>query len=123
MFFLHYVLDLMNHYTELLDFSHFKNCISPCYGNDETCSQIQDIRFNPSDDSDILRTQPGLLAKIKLQSVCPDDILVTNLDRTVKCTVFNRLLCPVRALKRYPKMTESILKKSVEASSSLEERS
>ena len=58
------------------------------------------LRFNQSDGSVSLRTQPGLLAKNQLPSICPDDILVPNLAKTVKFNDFNRLLCPVRALKR-----------------------
>ena len=66
------------------------------------------LRFNQSDGSVSLRTQPGFLAKNQLPSVCPDDILVQNLSKTVKWNDFNRLLCPVRALKRYLKVTEPI---------------
>ena len=61
------------------------------------------LRFNQSDGSVFLRTQPGFLAKNKLPSVCLDDILVQNLSKTVKWNDFNRFLCPVRALKRYLK--------------------
>ena len=68
------------------------------------------LRFNQSDGSVSLRTQPGFLAKNQLPSVCPDDILVPNLAKTVKFNDFNRLLCPVRALKRYLKVTEPIRK-------------
>ena len=68
------------------------------------------LRFNQSDGSVSLRTQTGFLAKNKLPSVCPADILVQNLARTIKFNDFNRLLCPVRALKRYLKMTEPIRK-------------
>lgn len=68
------------------------------------------LRFNQSEGSVSLRTQPGFLAKNQLPSVCPDDILVPNLAKTVKFNDFNRLLCPVRALKRYLKVTEPIRK-------------
>ena len=68
------------------------------------------LRFNQSDGSVSLRTQTGFLAKNQLPSVCPDDILVQNLARTIKFNDFNRLLCPVRALKRYLKVTEPIQK-------------
>ena len=81
------------------------------------------LRFNQSDGSVSLRTQPGFLAKNQLPSVCPDDILVQNLARTVKFNDFNRLLCPVRALKRYLKVTEPIRKIRKKALSSLEWRS
>ena len=36
--------------------------------------------------------------------------MVPNLAKTVKFNDFNRLLCPVRALKRYLKVTEPIRK-------------
>ena len=68
------------------------------------------LRFNQSDGSVSLRTQTGFLAKNQLPSVCPDDILVQNLARTIKFNDFHRLLCPVRALKRYLKVTEPIWK-------------
>ena len=68
------------------------------------------LRFNQSDGCVSLRTQPGFLAKNQLPSVCPDDILVPNLAKTVKFNDFNRLLCPVRALKGYLKVTEPIRK-------------
>ncbi|MEW8547328.1 MAG: hypothetical protein AB2693_27790 [Candidatus Thiodiazotropha sp.] len=68
------------------------------------------LRFNQSDGSVSLRTQPGFLAKNQIPSVCPEAILVPNLARTVKRKDFNRLLCPVRALKRYLKVTEPIRK-------------
>ena len=81
------------------------------------------LRFNQSDGSVSLRTQTGFLAKNQLPSVCLDDILVQNLARTIKFNDFNRLLCPVRALKRYLKVTEPIRKKQKKALSSLEGRS
>ena len=65
------------------------------------------LRFNQSDGSVSLRTQT---AKNQLPPVCQDDILVQNLARTIKFNDFNRLLCPVRALKRYLKVTEPIRK-------------
>ena len=68
------------------------------------------LRFNQSDSSFSLRTEPGFLAKNQLPSICPDDILVQNLAKTVKRNDFNRLLCPVRAIKRYLKVTEPIRK-------------
>ena len=68
------------------------------------------LRFNQSDGSVSLRTEPGFLAKNQLPSICPDDILVQNLAKTVKRNDFNRLLCPVRAIKRYLKVTEPIRK-------------
>ena len=75
------------------------------------------LRFNQSDGSVSLWTQTGFLAKNRLPSVCPDDTLVQNLARTIKFNDFNRLLCPVRALKRYLKVTEPIKKKTTEKGS------
>ena len=69
------------------------------------------LRFNQSDCSVSLRTEPGFLARNQLPSICPDDILVQNLAKTVKRNDFNRLLCPVRAIKQYLKVTEPIRKK------------
>ena len=68
------------------------------------------LRFNQSDGSVSLRTEPGFLVKNQLTSICPDDILVQNLAKTVKHNDLNRLLCPVRAIKRYLKETEPIQK-------------
>ncbi|MES9990710.1 MAG: hypothetical protein ABW098_02080 [Candidatus Thiodiazotropha sp.] len=68
------------------------------------------LKFSQSDGSVSLRTQPGLLAKNQIPSVCPEAILVPNLARAVKRNNFNRLLCPVRALKHYLKVTEPIWK-------------
>ena len=68
------------------------------------------LRFNQSDGSVSLRTQTGFLAKNPLPSVLPDDILVQNLARTIKFNDFKRLLCPIRALKRYLKVTKPIRK-------------
>lgn len=66
------------------------------------------LRFNKLDGSVSIRTQPGFLAKNQLPSRCPDDILVPNLAKTLKRKDFNRLLCPVRALKYYVKQTKLI---------------
>ena len=66
------------------------------------------LRFNESDGSVSLRTQSGFIAKNQLPSVCSAEILVPNLARTVSDKDFNRMLCPVRALKLYLRKTESI---------------
>ena len=68
------------------------------------------LRFNKADGSISLRTQTGFLAKNQLPSRCPDDILIPNLAKTLKRKDFNRLLCPVRALKCYVKQTKTIRK-------------
>ena len=68
------------------------------------------LRFNKPDGSVSLRTQTGFLAKNQLPSRCPDDILIPNLAKTLKRKDFNRLLCPVRALKCYVKQTKTIRK-------------
>ena len=68
------------------------------------------LRFNVSDGSVSLRTQSGFIAKNQLPSVCPAEILIPNLAKTLKEKVFNRFLCPVRALKMYIKKTESLRK-------------
>lgn len=68
------------------------------------------LRFNQSDDSVSLRTQSGFIAKNQLPSVCPGEILIPNLAKTLKSKDFNRCLCPVRALKYYIKRTESLRK-------------
>ncbi|MCG8069891.1 MAG: hypothetical protein JAY84_18765 [Candidatus Thiodiazotropha taylori] len=66
------------------------------------------LRFNESDGSVSLRTQSGFIAKNQLPSVCSPEILVPNLARSVSDKDFNRMLCPVRALKLYLRKTESI---------------
>lgn len=68
------------------------------------------LRFNDDDGSVSLRTQAGFIAKNQLPSVCSAEILVPNLARTVKDKDFNRMLCPVRALKSYLRRTKSIRK-------------
>ena len=63
------------------------------------------LRFNKSDGSISLIVQTGFLAKNQLPSVKPDPIIIPSLARTCKREHLDRLLCPVRSLKFYPKMT------------------
>ena len=78
------------------------------------CSEIhalamdsQHLRFNQSDGSVSLILKFGFLAKNQLPSVKPDPIVVPSLARICKWEHTDRLLCPVRALKFYLKMTSS----------------
>ena len=64
------------------------------------------LRFNQSDGSVSLIVQTGFLAKNQLPSICPDPIVIPNLARTCKREHSDKLLCPIRALKFYLKITE-----------------
>ena len=63
------------------------------------------LRFSQSDGSVSLIVQTGFLAKNQLPSISPDPIVIPNLARTCKREQWDRLLCPIRALKCYLKMT------------------
>ena len=63
------------------------------------------LRSNQSDDSVSLIVQTGFLAKNQLPSVIPDPIFIPSLARTCKRENSDRLLCPVRSLKFFLKMT------------------
>ena len=63
------------------------------------------LRFNQSDRSVSLIVQTGFPAKNQLQSICPDPIVIPNLAGICKREHSDRLLCPIRALKFYLKMT------------------
>ena len=65
------------------------------------------LRFNQSDGSVSLIVQNGFLAKNQLPSVWSDPIAIPNLAGTCKREHSDRLLCPIRALKFYLKMTRS----------------
>ena len=67
----------------------------------------QHLRFNQSDGSVSLILKSGFLAKNQLPSVKPDPIVVPSLARICKWEHTVRLLCPVRDLKFYLKMTSS----------------
>ena len=78
------------------------------------CSEIhalamdsQHLRFNQTDGSVSLMLKTGFLAKNQLPSVKPDPIVVPSLARICKREHLVRLLCPVRSLKFYLKMTSS----------------
>ena len=63
------------------------------------------LRFIQSDGSVSLIVQTGCLGKNQLPSICPDPILITNVARICKREHSERLLCLIRALKFYLKMT------------------
>ena len=65
------------------------------------------LRFNQSDGSRPLIIQTGFLAKNQLPSICLDPIVIPSLAGTYKREQLDRLLCPIRALKFYLKMTSS----------------
>ena len=64
------------------------------------------LRFNQSDGSVSLMVQPGFLAKNQLPSMYPDPIVIPNLAHISNREHPDRLLCPIRALKFYLKMTK-----------------
>ena len=68
------------------------------------------LRFNQSDGSVSLIVQTGYLTKNQLLSICPDPIVIPSLARTCKREHVERLLCLIRALKFYLKMTSSYRK-------------
>ena len=65
------------------------------------------LRFNQSDGSVSLILKTGFLAKNQLPSVKPDPIIVPSLAQICKREHLDRLLCPLRSLKFYLKMTSS----------------
>ena len=69
------------------------------------------LRFSNLDGSLILRTQVGFLAKNQLPSRVPDSITIPKLSNFCrKSDNFNRMLCPVRAVKIYLNKTKSLRK-------------
>ena len=69
------------------------------------------LRFSNLDGSLILRTQVGFLAKNQLPSRAPDSITIPKLSNFChKSDNFNRMLCPVRAVKIYLDKTKSLRK-------------
>ena len=69
------------------------------------------LRFSNLDGSLILRTQVGFLAKNQLPSRVPDSITIPKLSNfCCKSDNFNRMLCPVRAVKIYLNKTKSLRK-------------
>ena len=70
------------------------------------------LRFSNLDGSLILRTQLGFLAKNQLPSRTPDSIIIPKLSNFCrKSDNFNRMLCPVRAVKIYLNKTKSLRKR------------
>ena len=65
------------------------------------------LRFTQSDGSVSLIVQTEFLTKYQFPSICPDPIVIPNLAWICKREHFDRLLCPIRALKFYLKMTSS----------------
>ena len=65
------------------------------------------LRFNQSDGSVSSIVQTGFLAKNQLLSICPDPVVIPSLVQTCKREQLDRLLCPIRPLKFYLKMTNS----------------
>lgn len=68
------------------------------------------IRFNKTDGSVSLQFVTGFLAKTQLPSVSPDPIVIPCLSKTLNNQNPDRLLCPVRALKFYIRMTKPFRK-------------
>ena len=69
------------------------------------------LKFSNLDGSLILRTQLGFLAKNQLPSRAPDSITIPKLSNFCrKSDNFNRMLCPVRAVKIYLNKTKSLRK-------------
>ena len=69
------------------------------------------LRFSNLDGSLILRTQVGFLDKNQLPSRAPDSITIPKLSIfCCKSDNFNRMLCPVRAVKIYLNKTKSLRK-------------
>ena len=76
------------------------------------CSEIHALAMDAnhlrkSDGSVSLIVETWFLAKNQLPSICPDPIVIASLARTCKREQLDRLLCPIRALKFYLKMTSS----------------
>ena len=69
------------------------------------------LRFSNLDGSLISRTQLGFLTKNQLPSRAPDSIIIPKLSNFCrKSDNFNRMLCPVRAVKIYLNKTKSLRK-------------
>ena len=68
------------------------------------------FRFSRIDGSLSLRTQVGFLAKNQLPSRAPDSIKIPKLANFCENDNFNRMLCPIRAIKIYLNKTKSVRK-------------
>ena len=102
----------MNPYIRLLHVM-FKTAFLLALATAKRCSGIHalamvsaHLRFNHFDGSVSPIVLTGFLAKNQLPSICLDPIVIHNLARTSKREHSDRLLCPIRALKFYPKMAE-----------------
>ena len=65
------------------------------------------LRFNQSDGSVLLIVRTEFMAKNQLPSICSYPIVIPNLAQTCKREHSDRLICPIRALKFYLRMTSS----------------
>ena len=68
------------------------------------------FRFSKIDGSLTLRTQPGFLAKNQLPSRAPDSIKIPKLTNFCGNDNFQRMLCPIRAIKIYLNRTKLVRK-------------
>ena len=68
------------------------------------------FRFSKIDGSLILRTQAGFHAKNQLPSRAPDSIKIPKLSNFCGNDNFNRMLCPIRAVKIYLNRTKLVRK-------------
>ena len=66
------------------------------------------FRFSSVDGSLTRRTQVGFLAKNQLPDKAPESITIPKFSNICQSHDFNRLLCPIRAIKIYFKRTKSI---------------
>ena len=90
----------------------FKTAFLLALATAKRCSEIHalavdanHLRFNQSVGSVSLIVQTGFLAKNQLLSIFPDPIVIPSLAGTCKREQLGRLLCPIKALKLYLKMT------------------
>ena len=68
------------------------------------------FRFRKIDGSLTFRTQPGFLAKNQLPSRAPDSIKIPKLTNFCRNDNFQRMLCPIRAIKIYLNRTKLVRK-------------
>ena len=68
------------------------------------------FRFSKIDGSLTLRTKPGFLAKNQLPSRAPDSIKIPKLTNFCGNDNFQRMLCPIRAIKIYLYRTKLVRK-------------
>ena len=105
----------MNLYTRHLNFTlRLRQPFYFALATAKRCSEIHALamdttllRFNQSDGSVSLAVQTGFLAKNQFPSICPDSKVIPSLAQTCKREQLDRLLCQIRALKFYLKLTSS----------------